>query len=140
MVFTRAQVGTLTGFKISGGTFQTYWSQLRRLGYIDEQGSEIRITEAGLDAAGVAPSAPSTTAELLAMWGERLKAGARQMLDVLVAEYPRELTYEELGQAVGMVTSGGTFQTYISTLRRNGLADTDRGTIRASSSLFVGGR
>jgi hypothetical protein len=138
MVFTRAQVGTLTGFKISGGTFQTYWSQLRRLGYLDEQGGDIRITEEGLAAAGVEPAAPATTEELLAMWGDRLKAGARQMLDVLVANYPRALSYDELGQAVGMVPSGGTFQTYVSTLRRNGLADTDRGQIKASDSLFVG--
>lgn len=137
MVFTRAQVGTLTGFKVSGGTFQTYWSVLRRAGYVEEQGGEIRVTDAGLDAAGVAPAAPATTDELVAMWGERLKAGARQMLDELVAAYPRALSYEELGARIGMTPSGGTFQTYVSTLRRNGLAETGGGQIRASEALFM---
>lgn len=81
------------------------------------------------------------TDELLEMWRRVLKAGARQMLDVLVEAYRAGapvLTYAELADRVGMVASGGTFQTYVSTLRRNGLAEASGGDIRASDALFLG--
>jgi hypothetical protein len=138
MVFTRAQVGTLTGFKISGGR-SAHWSVLKRAGYIEERGDQVGATQAGLDVAGVAPSTPATTEEMLELWRSRLKSGARQMLDVLVAAYPDAISLDTLAEAVAMVRSGGTFGTYISTLRRNGLAETSDGTIRASDSLFIGG-
>jgi hypothetical protein len=91
MRFTKAQVGTLTGFKITGGTFQTYWSVLKRAGYVQETNGEILVTQAGLDRAGVVPEQPATTDELVAMWGSRLKRGARDMLEAPRRPAPRRL-------------------------------------------------
>lgn len=45
------------------------------------------------------------------------------MLDVLIAFYPEALTRDELAQRVGYEVAGGTFNTYLSALRRNGLPD-----------------
>ncbi len=39
-----------------------------------------------------------------------------------------------------MTESGGTFQTYLSTLRRNGLAEVQGGWVRPSDTLFIGAR
>jgi hypothetical protein len=136
---TRAQLGTLSKFTITGGTFQTYMSTLRRAGFVDESGGNIGITDAGLDYIGVAPAAPASTEELLAMWRSALRAGARAILDKLVEVYPDGIDRETLAEQVEMTASGGTFQTYVSTLKRNGLAVVNGSTVTASDALFLDG-
>jgi uncharacterized protein len=138
MRFTKAQIGTMTGFKITGGTFSTYWGQIKRAGLIEESDGLIGASVAGVDFAGVTPEAPTSTAEILDMWRSKLKRGAREILDVLVEAYPHPLSKETLAVEVGMEPTGGTFGTYIGTLRRNGLIESDSGKLRASDSLFIG--
>ena len=60
------------------------------------------------------------------------------MLDLLVEVYPEGITRDELGERAGYSVSGGTFQSYLSSLRRNGLADVDGALVTASPSLFLG--
>jgi hypothetical protein len=138
MKVTRAQAGTLAGLKITGGAFLTYWSALKRAGLIQEDSKEVSVTEAGLTEAGVAPANPITTEELLEMWHGSLKSGARTMLDQLVERFPDGLTRDELAEGMNMAASGGAFQDYLGTLRRNGLIDFDGTCYRASASLFIG--
>lgn len=138
MRMTKAQLGTLAKFKVSGGTFTTYWSTLKRAGYVEEQGGECWITDVGLAQVGHVAREPMTTDELLEQWRSALKAGARAMLDALVAVHPSELTKDQLADRVQMTASGGTFTTYLSTLRRNGLVDVDGQMVRASDTLFIG--
>jgi uncharacterized protein len=138
MRFTKAQIGTMTGFKITGGTFSTYWGQIKRAGLIEESDGLIGASQAGIDFAGVTPEAPTSTAEILDMWRSKLKRGAREILDVLVDSYPNPLSKESVAIEVGMEPTGGTFGTYIGTLRRNGLIESDGGKLRASDSLFIG--
>lgn len=137
MSFTKAQVGTMTGFKIKGGTFQTYWSQIKRAGLIEESAGLVTATQAGLDFAGVQPGNPLSTKEMIEMWGSKLKRGAREILNLLVESYPMAWSKEDIGVEVGMEPGGGTFQTYISTLRRNNLIEVEDGKLRASDSLFI---
>jgi hypothetical protein len=59
------------------------------------------------------------------------------MLRVLVDAYPRGYDREGLAEAVEMEVGGGSFRTYLSALRTNGLIDTEDGEIRASASLFL---
>ncbi len=59
------------------------------------------------------------------------------MLDELVAVYPHGLSRDELGERAGYTASGGTFGTYLGTLRRNGLVEMDGGEVRASEALFL---
>lgn len=66
------------------------------------------LRRSGFAHLGEAPRAPLSRDETLAMWRSALRAGERSMLDVLV-----ETT-----------ASGGTFSTYLGTLRRNGLWST----------------
>lgn len=139
MRVTRAQLGTLAKFKITGGTFQTYWSILKRSGLIDEDGAGVGITEAGLDYIGADVGAPLTTDELREQWRTALKASARKMLDVLIDAYPNGLDRVKLAEAVDMAATGGTFQTYLGTLRRNGLVEVGPDGIRAADVLFLGG-
>ncbi len=46
------------------------------------------------------------------------------------------ITKEELGERLAMVSTGGTFNTYLGELRRNGLIETDDGMLRATKELF----
>ena len=137
MVLTRAQAATLAGLKVSGGTFSSYWSALKTAGLLEEQGGEVWVTEAGLVAAGVEAAEPMGTEEVLEMWRGVLKRGAREMLDALVEAYPDSLDRDKLADVAGITAGGGTFSSYLSSLRRNGLVDVDGATVRASPTLFL---
>jgi hypothetical protein len=61
------------------------------------------------------------------------------MLDVLLEARPNRLTRAELGIRAGFESSGGTFGTYLGSLRRNGLVDVDGDQVRVSETLFLAG-
>lgn len=139
MKVTRAQLGTLTGYSHRGGTFQKYFSILKRAGLIEEAGSDVAVTDAGLDYVGEVPEAPQTTEELLEVWRGSLVGGARTLLDILVGQYPDWITREDLGELGGYEASGGTFQKYVGLLKRNGLVEVAGPELRASETLFMVG-
>jgi hypothetical protein len=138
---TRAQLGTLARFTPSGGTFGTYFATLKRQGLLTETAAgEVEITQAGLAYLGSdIPPQPQTTAEVLAIWRHALRAGEWRMLEALVTVYPDALSREELGEHTGFTPTGGTFGTYLGTLRRNGLIEVNGDQVRASRTLFLEG-
>lgn len=134
---TITQMATLANIAQSGGTFSSYMSSLRLGGYIIESGEDVTITPAGRNAiAGEEMDIPSTTDEIVSLWKTKLKAGARRMLDVLVANYPNSLTKEQLGTDAKVENSGGTFSSYVSSLNRNNLIIKDGDNLKASDALF----
>lgn len=134
--FTRTQLGTVSGYKASGGTFGNYFSALKRYGFITESGGMALITDKGLEFVGEPPDQPQG----IEMWRKALRAGERAMLDVLVEMYPGAITREQLGEAAGFTASGGTFGNYLGALRRNGLVEVTGSEVRASENLFAGAR
>jgi hypothetical protein len=66
-----------------------------------------------------------------------LRRGEWRMLEALVQAYPKALTRDALGAHTGYTASGGTFGTYLGTLRRNGLIEVDGAHVRASQTLFL---
>lgn len=137
--FTRNQLGTISRFSPRGGTFGTYFGTLRRNGLIEETAGQVSITQAGLDYLGEVPTQPLTTDEVVNMWRTALRAGERKMLDVLIGYYPAAISRIELGQEAGFEPGGGTFGTYLGSLRRNGLIEVEGNEIRASDTLFAVG-
>lgn len=135
--YTKAQLGTLSGFTPSGGTFRTYLGTLKRHGLAIEEGTDVFITRAGLDFIGAELPAPLSTAELRDLWRRALRAGERKMLDVCIEAYPQALSLDELAVASGFERTGGTFRTYLGTLKRNGLVDVTDGGVRAAEVLFL---
>jgi len=71
------------------------------------------------------------------MWQQVLRKGEWRMLEALVDMYPKALAREELGERTGYTASGGTFSTYLGTLRRNGLIEVDADQVWASQTLFL---
>jgi len=126
--------------KVTGGTFGTYYSILRRNGFLSEvDGGLLALTDAGREAVGARlPTTPLDPQAVQEQWRAVLKAGARTMLDALVAAWPRPMTRTDLAVAADLEPSGGTFGTYLSTLRRNGLAVVDGDQVRAAEILFLG--
>lgn len=70
------------------------------------------------------------------MWLEAVRLGERKMLTALIAAYPNILTRDELAAQVDMTVTGGTFGTYLGTLRRNSLIEVEGDRVRASTILF----
>ncbi len=133
---SRIQLGTLAGFTPTGGTFGTYLGDLKRAGFIDEDGTGLFTTPEGVKAAGGRRPALARD-EILAQWHGALRAGACRMLDVVIA-HPRGITREQLADRVEMEVTGGTFSTYLGDLRRNGLIEVDRDAVRPGSALQIG--
>lgn len=139
-VLTKAQARTLADIT-SGRTFQNYTLVLRQRGFIDEPDrSSLRVTPAGAAFIDVAiRNSPPRSDEIVAMYAPRLLAGARKMLDLLVAAYPNTIGKHELRLRAG-VESERTFQNYLLVLRKNGLAeDAGRSAMVAGNALFING-
>ena len=74
--FTQGQLLTFARLQPSGGHFNAGRKHLRQSGYVEENNNLVGVTKAGLKAAGTVPLAPSTPAQRLALWCERLPAPA----------------------------------------------------------------
>lgn len=134
--FTTAQWATLAILKKSGGTWSTYVSRLKTAGLVERDGDHWRITAAGLKAAGQVPPAPRSGPQVIQMWKDALGGGAARMLDILVAAYPNNTDRANLADRLNMAASGGTFSTYLSRLKSNGLVTVAGRKIKASEALF----
>lgn len=138
---SRRQLATLSGLSPQTGTYSAYLSALRTSGLISDGSDGLEITPAGLDyfGGGALPNPPTSTADLVAVFGRRLKAGARKMLDVVIEAYPEAISRAELAKAAELSAATGTFSAYLSALRGNALIDDVSDGIRASEALFIGG-
>lgn len=134
---TRAQWGTVSRLKTTGGTWSTYLSDIRQAGLLDESDAGYTLTPAGFEFLGGRPD-PLSAAELQQHYRRILRSGAAKMLDALIGAYPRPLTRAELGEAAALASTGGTFSTYLSDLVRNGLADRDGDRVTATAVLMHG--
>ena len=134
--YSRPQVGVLTRFTHTGGTFSTYLGDLRRAGYIEEFDGLVYATLAGIDSVGAdIPQAPTSHAEAMAMWRGALRAGAFRMLEAVVAAGKDGISRDAIARVVEMEKTGGTFSTYLGDLRRNGLI-TERGGIAVANDIL----
>jgi hypothetical protein len=132
--FTRAEWATLAGMKRTGGTWQTYVSRLRTAGYIVEDAGTIGVAPAGIEAAG--PIDRPTPGSVIQQWKSALGSGPSKMFDVLIAAHPRGMDRANVADRVGMTATGGTFQTYLSRLKSNGLIEVAGRKITLTEILF----
>ncbi|MER8387246.1 hypothetical protein [Mesorhizobium sp. M0968] len=135
--YTEAQWASLAGFKRTGGTWSTYKSRLRTKGAVEQRGDLWFATQVGVDAiGGDIPDMPRTPDERLAMWKSKI-AAVGPMLDVLRNFYPNQISRDDLAQQIGMAAGGGSFGTYLSRLRSNGLLEEpQRGFYRLTSAIM----
>jgi len=132
---TKQRLATLSGFSVKGGTFNTYISDLKRNMWVTG-GKELFITKDGLANAMDSPPPLPTGEELLDLWCSKFRAGAAKILRILYDSYPDMVTKEALGYMSGFTPSGGTFNTYLSELRRNGLINVSHEGVTIGGDFF----
>lgn len=132
---TKQQVGFLSKVSPHGGTFGTYLSKLRKAGLIAEGDGEITATDAAVAAYQSSAQLMSRN-ELIQAYRSKLPGGAQRMLDILDKENGAWLDKNKLGDLASISTAGGTFGTYLSKLRVNGLIEQADGDIRLSAWLL----
>jgi hypothetical protein len=84
---------------------------------------------------GIEKAEPRSPEELLAMWRSKLKKGAREMLDALVAAYPDGIDRLDLADSLGINPTGTTLSSYLSNLRTNELITEAGSTVYVSEHL-----
>ena len=117
--FTEAQWGTLSIMKHTGGSFSTYKSRLKSLGYLEFSGELVMASKEGLAAAGVEAPNPQEPEEVLQMWMAAIGGKPAMMLKLL--HDTGGMTKSDLAEAVEMDSGGGSFSTYLGKIRANGL-------------------
>lgn len=135
---SKFRMAALARLSHSSGSFSTYIATLKKEGLITGEGNQYQITNEGLKKAGDVAPLPTDPKQLIEMWCEVIgnSNGASRILRVLGENYPEEFTKEGLGGHVEMSATSGSFSTYLSTLKRNGLIQVQGGRIKASSELF----
>ncbi len=131
---SKQRIATLSGFSAKGGTFNTYLSELKRNGWVTGNDS-LTATEDGLKQVTNPPEIPSGE-ELLNLWASKFRVGAAKLLRIIHSHYPGYIGKDELGLESGFEPRGGTFNTYISELRRNGLIKIEGNEIKVTEEFF----
>lgn len=137
MKLTRSQLATIADVKKSGGSFRTYLSSLRTQGLIQEEGDLIQATQSGIEMVGEDIQKVQSAEEVIQMWKGKLQGGSRRMFDVILDAYPESISRFDLSQAASVELSGGSFRTYLSMLKSNGLIETQGNLVKASDTLFI---
>ncbi len=135
---TKTRMALLARLSSTSGSFTTYMSTLKRQGLLVGEGNLFTITEEGLKHAGEVEPLPTDPDELINFWCAIIGdgGGASRMLRSLAANYANAMTKKELGDAVGMSSTSGSFTTYISTLKRNGLIKVNGQDVQLSSEIY----
>jgi hypothetical protein len=135
---TKPQIATLADLSHTSGSFGTYMGTLKREGLIQFEGGLISVTNEGSKQAGAVERYPRDPKQRIEVWCNAIGAnsGASRMLRLLGSKYPNSMTRQDLGDAIEMSATSGSFGTYIGTLKRNGLIETEKGFVKASHELF----
>lgn len=118
------------------GTFDAYLADLRKADLVTEQNDGLRLSPAALASLNLKRSPKKSFDELIALWREDLRAGARRMLDVLLMA-DRPMTRDDLAR-LSSVDRSGTFDAYLGDLRRTKLVRADRDVVGLNDAMLVG--
>lgn len=128
----REQLTVLTGYKRS--TRDAYIQRLRERGYIDVVGDLVVATDAGVAAMPDAEPLP-TGKDLQDYWLSRLPKGEREILEVLIENYPQAVPRGDLDERTGFARSSR--DAYLQRMAAKQLVtEPSRGEVRASENLF----
>jgi hypothetical protein len=128
---SKAQIARAAGMTPSGGAFSKYWAQLNGKGLMQRVGQDDYVaTDKALQVLGHDRLVvPATEEGRIEFWEQRLK-GAEVVVLRAVVDAAGGLTRDELAERVRMTASGGAFNGYLGTLRRNRLITKDGDLLR----------
>lgn len=129
----RDQLSVLTGYKRSSR--DAYIARLVARGYVDVRGSEIVLTQEGINALGNDYEPLPTGSDLQDYWFARLPEGDKRILEILVQRQGEPVDRESLDDATGYKRSSR--DAYLSRLAARRLIEVaGRSQVQASSTLF----
>lgn len=136
---SRHRMSLLSRMSPTSGSFNTYLSEMKKRGWIEGNGKEFKITAEGKQSAGEVGSLPTDPRELVNLWCENLGSGGgcARMLRALADRYPDGFLREDLASNVSMSATSGSFNTYLSTLNKQGLIEKRDGAIFVSKEIFA---
>lgn len=130
-------VAFMAGYTIGGGGFNNPKGSLRSKGLLEYRpGDKVRLTEQGRIRAEHA-EIPVTAEDLQACVLARLPGPEQKILRVLLAEYPNDVSNEDLAARSGYTNGGGGFNNPRGRLRTLGLIEYNSGRVRARNILFL---
>lgn len=134
---TRDQVGVLSNYTVSGGTFGNRVSELRAMGLVEYPADNVlQLTPAGEAAAG-ALSPPRSLDELRRRVDEILTVPQRKIFKVILDGHGKELPRTHIAEMSGYEVTGGTFGNRVSELRTLGLVVYPKKTTVAAAPLVT---
>lgn len=132
---TRTQVAFVAGYKPNTGTFNTYLGRLSSIALLSASSpGRVVLTEIGLAAADVPPT--PHRGDLHDRVRAVLDGPLTKILNVLIEQYPDDMTRPDLAMASGYQPGTGTFNTYLGRLNSIGLTDTKPDRVTAAAWLF----
>lgn len=136
----KRRLALISGYKHSGGTYNTYLSQLSTRGFISRAGGEISLTQEGVNAIGDHVEPLPVGHDLIEYWCGKLGKGEAAILSALcnAGEWSGEwVSKPSLAATCGYEPNGGTFNTYLSKLSTLGLIERRAGEIRVSEEIYA---
>lgn len=136
----KRRAAALAGTSPRKSTIRNAISTLKGAGLVDVlPGDVLAITDAGRAAVGDVPPLPSGD-ELLDHWRDEIggspESAPRRVFEALVAAYPDGLATADLAERAGLDPSTSTIRNAVSTLVTLGVAERDRGVVRADVDVM----
>ena len=135
---SKIRAALLARLSHKSGSFNTYISMLKSNGFIEVSGNLLKITDNGRMEAGPVEPLPTDPESVINMWCGILgnDNGASRILKELGFHYPNYVLKDHLANLTGMSHNSGSYNTYLSKLKSNGLITQDGKRIRAADELF----
>lgn len=133
---TRSQLAILAGRSTRSSAFDTAMAAILRNRWMESEGDRLVLTAEGLAHVGGEAPAPTSPKELQDVWLRALPDYPASLLKALIEVYPQEIDRVGLGEKANRSTTSSAFDTAISTLKKNGLAEAHNHLLRAATTLF----
>ena len=133
---SRIQIGVMTEYTPSSGSFRNIIGKLRSSGFIQYSGDDLIATESGISAAGNYEPLPTDHSTILSNWCAKLPGPEKKILTAVCEVYPDTMTREELGEKIGQSSTSGSFRNSIGHLRSTGLIEYIDKSVKASKEMF----
>jgi hypothetical protein len=131
------QLGVMLGVKAKGTTLRAYCQRLTHAGLLVKEGDDYVPTAAGRTAAGDFDPLPTTRAELITHWRNRLGGQMREIFD-MVANEDEPISEDDIAEQLHIAAKGTTIRAYLQRLARLGVISRQGGTVSLSDQFDRG--
>jgi len=135
---SRVQLGLMSRYAHTSGTFETYLGRIKKKNLIRYPTPKtVELLQDGRALANK-PRRPLRTADLWDGLKQNLDGPLWKIVDTAIRVYPQAMTRQELGAATNYEPTSGTFETYLGRVKKLELIEyPEKGLVKASPLLFI---